>query len=94
MFKYLFGTVHGSDEMSESPVISGSPAIVRAIPIFVGGLVHNVHESGALRNLRGVWSRNRFANTGNIPVHFKGNCDCRGSNLYKIAWLSYLEQLT
>ena len=86
---HLFSTVHGSNEMSVSTVISGSPPIVRAILIFVGGLVHNVHENSVLRNLRGVGSRNRFANTGNIPVHFKGNCDRRGWNLYKIAWFWY-----
>ena len=87
---YLFSAVHGSNEMSEPTVISGSPPIVRTIPIFVGSLVHDIHENGVLRNLRGVGGRNRFANTGNIPVHFKGNCDCRRWNLYKIAWFCYI----
>ena len=80
---YLFNAVHGSNEMSEPTVISGSPPIVRTIPIFVGGLVHNIHENGVLRNLRGVWSRDRFTNTGNIPVYFKRNSDCRGWYLYE-----------
>lgn len=88
---YLFNTVHGSDEMSEPTVINGSPLIVRTFGIFIGGLVHNVHENGAIRNLGGVRSRNRFANTGNIPVHFKGNCDCRGRYLYKISCFGYRE---
>ena len=80
---YLFSTIHGSNEMSQATEISGSPPVVRTICIFVGGLVHDVHENGAIRNLRGVRSRNRFANTGDIPVHFKGNCDCRGRYLYE-----------
>ena len=75
---YLFSTVHGSNEMSQSTEISGSPLVVRTFCIFIGGLVHDVHENGAISNLRGVRRRNRFANTGDIPVYFKGNCDCRG----------------
>ena len=51
---HLFSTVHGRNEMPESTVISGGPPIVRAISVFVGSLVHNVHENGVLRNLRGV----------------------------------------
>lgn len=86
---YLFNAVHGSDGMSEPTVISGSPLIVRTISIFVGGLVQNVHENSAIRNLGAIRSRNRFANTGNIPVNFKGNRDCRGRYLYEIACFCY-----
>ena len=89
MNTYLFSTVHGSNEMSEPTVIGWSPPVVRTICIFVGGLVHNVHQHGALCNLRGVWSRNRFTNDGNIPVYFKRNCDCRGRYLYERSCLCY-----
>ena len=49
---YLFNIVHGRNEMSESTVIGGSPPIVN--PIFVGSLLHNIHENGVFCNLRGV----------------------------------------
>ena len=78
---YLFSTVDGSNGTCQSTEISGSPLVVRTICIFIGGLDHDVLENGVIRNLRGVRSRNRFANTGEIPVHFKGNCDCRGRYL-------------
>ena len=80
---YLLSTVHGSNGMSQPTEISGSPPVVRTIFIFISGLVHDVQENGAIRNLRGVRSRNRFANTGDIPIDFKGNCDCRGRYLYE-----------
>ena len=63
--------------MSKPTVVSRSVFIVRTIGFFIGGFVHNVHENGAISNLGGVWSRNRFANTCDIPVLFNGNCDCK-----------------
>ena len=79
---HLFNSVHGSDEMPEATVVSRSVFIERTSGIFVGSLIHNVHENGAIFNHGGVRSRNRFADTSNIPVNFNGNCDRRGRYLY------------
>ena len=78
---HLHNTVHRSDVMSLSTVVRGRVFIKRTCTVFIGRFVQNFHKNGAFRNLGGVRSGDRFANTGNIPVKFNGNSDCRSRYL-------------
>ena len=58
-------------------MVGGSVLIKRAVDVFIGGLVKNIHEKSTFGDLNGAEIRDWewLPNTGDIPLYSNGNCD-------------------
>ena len=74
----MLDAVHSGNEMPKATIISGSVLVERTFGVFISRLVHYVHESGAIRDLGGVRSRDWPTDAWYVPVQCNGDRDWRG----------------